>query len=98
MSNIDVFVKAARARSKDDSETWKQGGVSPTLNIFDCGDVRAVVLVVVPIHDQATRYGGKRGDKQDGKGNGLGIGNAGDPMNTLTQGDRHAVAIMWEEC
>ena len=47
--------------------------------------------VVYPIHDQATRFSGKRGDKQDGKGHGLGVGNAGDPMNTLTQGDRHAV-------
>jgi site-specific DNA-cytosine methylase len=46
----------------------------------------------IPIHDQATRFAGKRGDKQDGKGNGLGIGNPGDPMNTLTSADRHAVA------
>ena len=37
----------------------------------------------IPIHDQATRFQGKRGDKQDGKGNGLGIGNEGDVMNTL---------------
>lgn len=44
-----------------------------------------------PIHDQATRFAGKRGDKSDGKGNGLGIGQDGDPMNTLTSGDRHAV-------
>jgi DNA (cytosine-5)-methyltransferase 1 len=48
--------------------------------------------VAIPIHDQATRFAGKRGDKQDGKGNGLGIGNPGDPMNTLTSADRHAVA------
>ena len=47
---------------------------------------------VIPIHDQATRHAGKRGDKQDGKGNGLGIGKPGDPMNTLTRGDHHAVA------
>jgi DNA (cytosine-5)-methyltransferase 1 len=48
--------------------------------------------VAYPIHDQATRYSGKRGEKTDGKGNGLGIGGDGDPMNTLTGGDRHAVA------
>jgi site-specific DNA-cytosine methylase len=47
---------------------------------------------VIPIHDQATRHAGKRGENQDGKGNGLGIGQPGDPMNTLTQGDKHAVA------
>ena len=46
----------------------------------------------IPIHDQATRHAGKHGDKQDGKGNGLGLGQPGDPMNTLTKGDRHAVA------
>lgn len=46
----------------------------------------------IPIHDQATRHSGKRGDKSDGKGNGLGVGSPGDPMNTLTSGDRHAVA------
>ena len=47
----------------------------------------------LPIHDQATRFAGKHGDKADGKGNGLGIGAPGDPMNTLTAGDRHAVAF-----
>jgi DNA (cytosine-5)-methyltransferase 1 len=48
----------------------------------------------IPIHDQTTRFSGKRGDKSDGKGNGLGIGNPGDAMNTLTAGDRHAVAYL----
>jgi DNA (cytosine-5)-methyltransferase 1 len=46
----------------------------------------------IPIHDQATRHAGKNGDKTMGKGNGLGIGQPGDPMNTLTKGDSHAVA------
>lgn len=50
-----------------------------------------MVMEPVPIHDQATRFTGKHGDKSDGKGNGLGVGNPGDPMNTLTGGDRHAV-------
>ena len=45
----------------------------------------------IPIHDQATRFSGKRGDKQDGKGNGLGVGKPGDPCPTLTKGDKHAV-------
>jgi DNA (cytosine-5)-methyltransferase 1 len=47
--------------------------------------------VAIPIHDQATRNAGKRGNKQDGKGNGLGIGKPGDPCPTLTKGDKHAV-------
>ncbi|NBT49327.1 MAG: hypothetical protein EBT07_16210, partial [Actinobacteria bacterium] len=48
-------------------------------------------LLAIPIHDQATRNAGKRGDKQDGKGNGLGVGKPGDPAPTLTKGDKHAV-------
>ena len=56
------------------------------------GGEREYVAHAIPIHDQATRHAGKRGDKQDGKGNGLGIGHPGDPMNTLTRGDHHAVA------
>jgi len=49
-------------------------------------------MLPIPIHDQATRHAGKNGDKTMGKGNGLGIGQPGDPMNTLTKGDHHAVA------
>jgi len=49
------------------------------------------VLQPIPIHDQATRHLGKNGEKSIGKGNGLGVGQPGEPMNTLTKGDRHAV-------
>jgi DNA (cytosine-5)-methyltransferase 1 len=51
------------------------------------------VLQPIPIHDQATRHAGKNGEKTMGKGNGLGVGHPGEPMNTLTKGDRHAVAF-----
>ena len=51
----------------------------------------------IPIHDQATRSAGKRGDKQDGKGNGLGVGKPGDPCPTLTKGDKHAIAFQTSE-
>lgn len=68
--------------------------VTPTMR---CGSNYSAHLAVaqqvaIPIHDQATRHGGKRGDKQDGKGNGLGVGEDGDPAPTLTKGDKHAVA------
>jgi DNA (cytosine-5)-methyltransferase 1 len=49
-------------------------------------------ISAIPIHDQATRYAGKRGNKTDGKGNGLGVGKPYDPAPTLTKGDKHAVA------
>jgi DNA (cytosine-5)-methyltransferase 1 len=52
--------------------------------------------VAIPIHDQATRNAGKRGDKQDGKGNGLGVGKPGDPAPTLTKGDKHAIAFSFD--
>ena len=54
-------------------------------------DVHAVCAI--PIHDQATRWAGKNGEKSDGKGNGFGVGKDGDPSPTLTQGDKHAVAV-----
>jgi len=52
--------------------------------------------VAIPIHDQATRNAGKRGDKQDEKGNGLGVGKPGDPAPTLTKGDKHAIAFSFD--
>ena len=157
------FNKSRRAQNPDDYETWIEGGVVPTLNAFDNGDIRATTLVVrmregkpgggkgpliskdrsltlatandqtlfifygnrvddirmqgdvintlqarmgtggnnmpmvaMPIHDKATRYAGKRklsnGEyAMDGAGNGFGIGEDGDPMNTLTGNDRHSV-------
>lgn len=40
-----VFVKAKRAQSVDDDESWKEGGVAPTLNAFDnTGESRATVI------------------------------------------------------
>lgn len=60
-------------------------------NGIDRTDYTALCCEAIPIHDQATRFSGKRGQKQDGKGNGLGVGQAGEPMNTLTAADRHAV-------
>lgn len=157
------YTKSRRAQNEDDYETWIEGGVMPTMNAFDNGDIRTTILVgcfelwdfptesvapamtsrrardlikyeepivfygnrvadiriqdnkvntlqarmgtggnnmplvAYPIHDSATRSEGKRklsnGEYvMDGKGNGLGIGKDGDPMNTLTGGDRHAVA------
>ena len=50
--------------------------------------------IAIPIHAQATQYkGGGANRNNDGKGNGLGIGKSGEPMNTLDTSSRHAVAI-----
>jgi DNA (cytosine-5)-methyltransferase 1 len=56
-----------------------------------------LLVPAIPIHDQATRNAGKRGNKQDGKGNGLGVGKPGDPAPTLTKGDKHAIAFQTSE-
>ena len=40
------FNKARRAQSPTDYETWIEGGVVPTLNAFDNGDIRATTLIV----------------------------------------------------
>ena len=55
---------------------------------------QATVGVCVPIHDKATRCkGGGATRNNDGAGNGLGVGEDGSPMYTLTAADRHAVAV-----
>lgn len=67
-------------------------GVSPTLKANGLVPTSpAVAQEPIPIHDQATRWSGLNGEKSIGKGNGLGVGNEGDPANTLTKNDRHAI-------
>lgn len=43
--------KSRRAQSADDYETWVEGGVVPTLNAFDNGDVRATTVIVVRMRE-----------------------------------------------
>ena len=89
---------------------WDGSAVHPTLSqalkssggigfsnqeIFSQGG--SGIVQAIPIHDQATRHSGKHGDKQDGKGNGLGVGKPGDPAPTLTKGDKHAIAFQTSE-
>ena len=40
------FNKSRRAQNPDDYETWIEGGVVPTLNAFDNGDIRATTLII----------------------------------------------------
>lgn len=93
------FVKVIRsgARAEDGSlpaDVWAEGGVHPTLNLFDMGDTRAVVLVVedkeMPTYPiQGTVIGRKDTAGPQGKGH----GEADDPMYTLDTTGGHAVAI-----
>jgi len=84
----DQFVAQPIAFQSVDHGADAETDLSPTLRRHD----PMAVAQPIPIHDQATRHAGKRGNNQDGKGNGLGIGQPGDPAPTLTKGDKHAVA------
>jgi hypothetical protein len=87
---IKSFYESSLAQYREDnvSGTIKaSGGVAG-------GGSETFLAQPIPIHDQATRHAGKNGEKTMGKGNGLGIGQEGDPMNTLTKGDQHAVAYV----
>jgi len=45
------FTKSRRAQSVDDYETWVEGGVMPTLNAFDNGDIRTTVAVLMRMRE-----------------------------------------------
>lgn len=50
-------------------------------------------MLAIPINNKTTRHkGGGESRKNDGSGNGLGVGKPGDVMPTLGTGDSHAVA------
>lgn len=71
-----------------------QEEIAPSLKAAESGTNRTP-CVVLPINDKATRYqGGGDTRKNDGAGNGLGIGKDGDPSPTLTSGDYHGVAVL----
>ena len=40
------FVKAGRAQTSEDAESWKEGDVMPTLNAFDVGDTRTTAAII----------------------------------------------------
>jgi site-specific DNA-cytosine methylase len=46
----DVYTKSRRAANDQDYETWKRGGVAPTLNAFDnATESRATVVDITPM-------------------------------------------------
>lgn len=78
------FTKRRRAQTNEDYETWIQGGVVPTLNAFDNGDVRATTIIgiqntVIGISDTAGPQG--KGHTEEGE-----------PMFTVDTTSPHAVA------
>lgn len=67
-------------------------GIWPTLQAQENSGQNRQSVFCVPINDKATRFsGGGDTRKDDGAGNGLGVGHDGDPSPTLTAADRHGV-------
>lgn len=67
-------------------------GIWPTLPAQENSGQNRQSVFCVPINDKATRYsGGGDTRKDDGAGNGLGVGHDGEPSPTLTAADRHGV-------
>jgi DNA (cytosine-5)-methyltransferase 1 len=79
------FTKGRRAQNEDDYETWIEGGVMPTMNAFDNGDVRTTILITYPIQD------GRDIKKEQ---NGLGVGEEGNPSYTLDSTGSQSVAVI----
>jgi site-specific DNA-cytosine methylase len=52
------FTKSRRAQSNTDYETWIEGGVMPTLNSFDNGDVRTTIIIFHPHRSDGARIQG----------------------------------------
>ena len=53
------FTKGRRAQNEEDYETWIQGGVMPTMNAFDNGDVRTTIIIFHPHYHDGARVQGE---------------------------------------
>ena len=71
---------------------YGQDGVFPAISARETAGMDRQSILCVPINDKATRFsGGGDTRKDDGAGNGLGVGHDGDPSPTITAADRHGV-------
>jgi site-specific DNA-cytosine methylase len=76
------FTKSRRAQSDTDYETWLEGGVVPTLNAFDSGDVRTTVIIFKPHQTDGARV---QGDVINTLLANMGTGGNNMPMVATTQ-------------
>lgn len=85
----------ARCLTPYDTQTnrvYGADGIWPTLPAQENSGQNRQSVFCVPINDKATRFsGGGDTRKDDGAGNGLGVGHDGEPSPTLTAADRHGV-------
>ena len=82
------FVKAKRAQSTSDDETWVPGDVAPTQSPFDQGDVRATTVVAQPVAFDTTQMTSKLNHSHP---------KAGDPMHPLAAGADAPAVVAFKE-
>lgn len=74
------------------NRVYGENGIWPSLQAREKSGQNRESVFCVPINDKATRFsGGGDTRKDDGAGNGLGVGHDGEPSPTLTATDRHGV-------
>jgi site-specific DNA-cytosine methylase len=54
---VEPYIKSRRAHLVTDYETWVQEDVTPTLNSFDVGEIRATTAIVEPMFAFDTQFG-----------------------------------------
>ena len=74
------------------NRVYGENGIWPSIQAREKSGQNRESVFCVPINDKATRFsGGGDTRKDDGAGNGLGVGHDGEPSPTLTAADRHGV-------
>lgn len=87
-----LFQGAITPWNTQTNRVYGADGIRPTLPAQENSGQNRQSVFCVPINDKATRFsGGGDTRKDDGAGNGLGVGHDGEPSPTLTAADRHGV-------
>ena len=93
-NQVPLILRVAGFKPRNSAKAYGIGYMEEQSPTLSTAKNEAIVILgcPIPINDKATRYqGGGKDRNNDGGGNGLGIGKAGDPMPTLTANDRHDV-------
>ena len=87
-----LFARCLTPYDTQKNRVYGADGIWPTLPAQENSGQNRQSVFCVPINDKATRFsGGGDTRKDDGAGNGLGVGHDGEPSPTLTAADRHGV-------
>ncbi len=91
-NNQTLFRSVLTPWDSQANRVYGENCIWPSLQAREKSGQNRESVFCVPINDKATRFsGGGDTRKDDGAGNGLGVGHDGDPSPTLTAADRHGV-------